>query len=197
MVSFAFRGAVCGALAVLVVAGCGRQVPAQPRRALAEVRGGGGVEKATFGAGCFWGVEETFRNVRGVRSTTAGYLGGHVENPTYEQVCGGRTGHTEVCQVEYDPALVSYADLLAAFWTCHDPTQVNRQGPDVGWQYRSVIFCHTPEQKAAAEASKAGLQRSGAYRRPIATAIEAAAAFWPAEEYHQQYLSKQGIKTCH
>lgn len=151
-------------------------------------------ELATFGAGCFWGVEETFRQVPGVVRTTAGYAGGHTENPTY---CSDRTGHAEVVQVEFDPAQVSYERLLEVFWDVHDPTQVNRQGPDVGTQYRTVIFYHSPEQEAEARASKAALEASGRFRRPIATRIEPAPAFYPAEEYHQQYLAKRGMRSCH
>jgi peptide-methionine (S)-S-oxide reductase len=155
------------------------------------------IEKATFGAGCFWGVEAAFREVPGVVNVTVGYEGGHTENPTYEEVCTDLTGHAEVAQVEYDPQKVSYEQLLDVFWSIHDPTQVNRQGPDVGTQYRSVIFFHTPEQEQAARASKARLESSGRYRRPIATAIEPAQTFYRAEEYHQQYLAKRGLKRCH
>ena len=153
-------------------------------------------EKATFGAGCFWGVEAAFRQVKGVRATAAGYMGGTLKNPTYEDVCSDRTGHAEVVQVEYDPAEVSYDALLNVFWENHDPTQFNRQGPDVGAQYRSVIFFHTPEQEAAARASKEKLERSGKFKRPIATEIAPAPEFWRAEEYHQQYLEKRGLAHC-
>jgi peptide-methionine (S)-S-oxide reductase len=153
--------------------------------------------KATFGAGCFWGVEAAFRKIPGVIATAVGYSGGHVENPSYRQVCSDNTGHVEVVEVEYDAAKVSFEQLLAVFWENHDPTQVNRQGPDIGSQYRSVIFYHDEAQKTAAEASKAALNASGRYRRPIATAIEPAATFWRAEEYHQQYLEKRGLTTCH
>lgn len=151
---------------------------------------------ATFAAGCFWGVEAAFRRVPGVLATTVGYSGGSVENPSYEDVCTGRTGHAESVQIEYDPERVTYETLLDVFWQSHDPTQLNRQGPDVGTQYRSVIFCHTPEQKAAAEASKEALGRSGRYRRPVVTEIREAAPFYPAEDYHQQYLEKRGLATC-
>jgi peptide-methionine (S)-S-oxide reductase len=154
------------------------------------------IEKATFGAGCFWGVEAAFRQVPGVKTTTVGYEGGTLPDPTYRDVCSHTTGHAEVVQVEYDPARVSYADLLAVFWESHDPTQLNRQGPDVGDQYRSVIFYHTPEQQAAAQASKEALARSGKYRRPIVTLIEPSTTFYRAEEYHQQYLEKRGLATC-
>jgi len=153
-------------------------------------------EKATFGAGCFWGVEETFRNLKGVVSTAVGYAGGAKSNPTYEDVCTDRTGHAEVVQVEFNPAEISYDQLLEVFWSNHNPTTLNRQGPDVGTQYRSVIFYHSPQQKAAAEASKERLQNSGRFSRPIVTAIELAPAFWRAEEYHQQYLKKRGQTHC-
>ncbi len=156
------------------------------------------MEKATFAAGCFWGVEETFRQIRGVESTRVGYAGGRVPNPTYEQVCTDRTGHAEAVEVEFDPARVSYSDLLRVFWEMHDPTTPNRQGPDVGSQYRSVIFFHTPQQESAARASKDELERSGRFRRPIVTEIVPAADFYPAEEYHQRYLAKRGLAAhCH
>jgi peptide-methionine (S)-S-oxide reductase len=154
-------------------------------------------EKATFGAGCFWGVEETFRKVKGVASTAVGYMGGTLANPTYEDVCTDRTGHAEVVQVAYDPAQVSYDQLLDVFWSNHDPTTFNRQGPDVGTQYRSVIFFHTPGQKAAAEASRERQQKSGRFRRPIVTEVAPAATFHRAEEYHQHYLEKRGQSSCH
>jgi peptide-methionine (S)-S-oxide reductase len=155
------------------------------------------METATFGAGCFWGVEAAFRQVKGVVDAAVGYSGGTQENPTYEQVCTDRTGHAEVVQVTYDPAQVSYDALLKVFWENHDPTQLNRQGPDVGSQYRSVIFFHTPEQEAAARASKEALEKSGKYGRPIATEIVPAAEFYRAEEYHQRYLEKRGLAHCH
>jgi peptide-methionine (S)-S-oxide reductase len=155
------------------------------------------MEKATFGAGCFWGVEAAFQQVKGVTSTAVGYSGGSFPNPTYKDVCSGRTGHAEVVQVEYDPSLVSYEDLLSVFWENHDPTQMNRQGPDVGSQYRSAIFFFTPEQEATARTSKAALQSSGRIRRPIATEITPASEFWRAEEYHQRYLEKRGMAHCH
>ena len=154
------------------------------------------MEKATFGAGCFWGVEATFRQVKGVTSTAVGYMGGTLKNPTYQDVCTDRTGHAEVVQVEYDPAAVSYHELLKVFWQNHNPTTMNRQGPDVGTQYRSVIFFHSPEQETAARASKAELEKSGAYSRPIVTQIVPAQDFWRAEEYHQQYLEKRGLSHC-
>ncbi|WP_281768105.1 peptide-methionine (S)-S-oxide reductase MsrA [Methanoculleus bourgensis] len=153
-------------------------------------------EKVTFGAGCFWGVEEAFRCVPGVVDTAVGFMGGTLANPTYEDVCTGRTGHAEVVEVTYDPAQVSYQDLLDLFWSIHDPTTPNRQGPDIGTQYRSVIFYHTPEQEAAARASKQEVERLGRFRRPIVTAIEPAGTFWRAEEYHQQYLAKHGRGHC-
>lgn len=151
---------------------------------------------AMFGAGCFWGVEAAFRQIEGVKATAVGYAGGEVDNPTYEQVCSDRTGHAEVVWVEYDPARVSYDELLNVFWQKHDPTQVNRQGPDVGSQYRSVVFYYTPEQERAARESKEKLAAGGEYDRPVATSIEAAPEFWKAEEYHQQYLEKRGLSTC-
>ena len=154
-------------------------------------------EVATFGGGCFWCLDAVYRELRGVRRVTSGYAGGHVANPTYQMVCGDRTGHAEVVRVEYDPARVGYEALLETFWANHDPTQVNRQGPDVGSQYRSVIFVHDDAQRAAAEASKAALAASGRHRRPIATSIEPAGDFWLAEDYHQQYLEKRGLATCH
>jgi peptide-methionine (S)-S-oxide reductase len=154
------------------------------------------MEKATFAAGCFWGVEAAFRNVEGVTATAVGYTGGTTENPTYEQVCTDRTGHAEAVEVEYDPRRVSYDKLLEVFWGEHDPTQKNRQGPDVGTQYRTAIFTHSPEQKAAAEASRDALSKSGKFSRPIVTEIVPAVRFWPAEEYHQRYLEKRGLATC-
>lgn len=151
---------------------------------------------ATFGAGCFWGVEAAFRQTPGVLSTTVGYAGGSLANPTYEQVCSGRTGHVEVVQVEYDPAKVSYTQLLDVFWASHDPTQLNRQGPDIGTQYRSVIFAHDAEQTRIARESKSELDTSGRFRRPIVTEVLPFSAFYRAEEYHQQYLEKRGLATC-
>ena len=148
--------------------------------------------KATFGAGCFWGVEEAYRQVEGVTATAVGYAGGEVDDPTYETVCSGRTGHAEVVQVEYDPGRVSYEALLKLFWQAHDPTQVNRQGPDMGTQYRTVIFAHDDEQAEAARRSLDDEQASRRHRRDIATQIEPAPTFWMAEDYHQQYFSKRG-----
>lgn len=159
--------------------------------------GGVVMQKATFAGGCFWGVEDAFRHLPGVVSTRVGYCGGTLANPTYKDVCTDKTGHAESVEVTYDPSKISYERLLGVFWNLIDPTQVNRQGPDYGSQYRSVLFYHTPEQKAAAEASKEKLEKSGKYRRPIATEILPAAVFWPAEEYHQQYLEKRGQGSCH
>jgi len=155
------------------------------------------MEKAMFGAGCFWGVEAAFRQAKGVADTAAGYSGGTLEKPTYKDVCGRKTGHAEVVEVTFDPSVVTYEQLLDVFWKCHNPTQVNRQGPDVGAQYRSAIFYHTPEQQAAAVASKEKLEKSGAHKKPIATEITPASTFWRAEEYHQRYLEKQGGGSCH
>ncbi|MEE9212081.1 MAG: peptide-methionine (S)-S-oxide reductase MsrA [Phycisphaeraceae bacterium] len=152
--------------------------------------------KATFAAGCFWGVEARFRQVEGVTSTAVGYAGGTLQNPTYEDVCTGRTGHAEVVEVVYDPARVSYDQLLDVFWHCHDPTTLNRQGPDVGTQYRSASFFHNAEQEAAAKASKQKLQRSGRFNSEIVTRITPASPFYRAEEYHQQYLAKRGRSSC-
>ena len=154
------------------------------------------MEKATFGAGCFWHVEEAFRHLKGVNSTTVGYMGGTLNNPTYEEVCTDKTGHAEVLEVTYDPAKISYNDLLSVFWDIHDPTTKNRQGPDVGTQYRSVIFYHTVEQKTAAETLKGNLEQSRKYKKKIITEITKATPFYPAEEYHQQYLAKHGLAAC-
>ena len=153
-------------------------------------------EKATFGAGCFWGIEPVFRQTDGVKDAAVGYAGGKTEYPTYEDVCSDETGHAEVVEVTFDPAEVAYETLLDIFWDNHDPTTRNRQGPDVGTQYRSVIFYHSPEQKAAAEKKLAELQQSGRFRRPIVTEIEPAPVFYRAEEYHQQYLAKHGRTHC-
>ena len=147
--------------------------------------------KATFAAGCFWGVEEAFRAIPGVEDTTVGYSGGYVPNPDYGMVCAGDTGHAEVVQVAFDPERVTYEELLAVFWKSHDPTQLNRQGPDVGTQYRSAVFFHSPEQQAAAGASKEKLECSGRHRNEIVTEISPASRFYPAEEYHQRYVEKR------
>ena len=155
------------------------------------------IDKATFGAGCFWGVEVAFRSLPGVINATVGYEGGHTQNPTYRDVCTDETGHAEVVQVEFDTDKISYDKLLDAFWKLHDPTQMNRQGPDVGTQYRSAIVFHSPEQRMAAQASKEALGASGKHKRPIATEIVPAQTFYAAEDYHQQYLSKRGMASCH
>ena len=154
------------------------------------------MSKATFGAGCFWGVEAAFRKIDGVTDAAVGYAGGHTENPTYQAVCAHGTGHAEVVEIEYDPARVSYEALVDTFWNLHDPSQLNRQGPDVGDQYRSVIFFHTPEQAEAAQASKRRLEAGGGLSRPIVTLIEEAPTFWKAEEYHQRYLEKNSGAGC-
>ena len=155
------------------------------------------MQTATFGAGCFWGVEAEFRQVKGVIDTAVGYMGGTLKNPSYQDVCTDRTGHAEVVQVQYDPEQVSYEDLLRVFWENHDPTTRNRQGPDVGSQYRSVIFYYSPEQEVAARKSKDELDRSGHYKKPIVTEIFPELEFWPAEDYHQRYLEKRGLAHCH
>ncbi len=153
-------------------------------------------EKAMFGAGCFWGVEEAFRKLPGVKETAVGYAGGKTENPTYREVCADETGHAEVVEVEFDRAATSYRDLLNIFWTNHDPTTLNRQGPDMGSQYRSAIFFHSPEQQQQAEESKQELGQSGRFKRPIVTEITPAPSFYRAEEYHQRYLEKRGMSHC-
>jgi peptide-methionine (S)-S-oxide reductase len=153
--------------------------------------------KAIFAAGCFWGVEEAFRQVKGVTATTVGYTGGKSKNPTYKDVCSDATGHAEAVEVEFDPKQVSYDQLLSVFWQSHDPTTLNRQGPDVGTQYRSAIFYEDAEQEAAARKSKVALEKSGLFKRPIVTEIKPASEFWRAEDYHQQYFEKRGIKSCH
>jgi peptide-methionine (S)-S-oxide reductase len=151
--------------------------------------------KATFGAGCFWGVEAAFRRLAGVKVTQVGYLGGALTNPTYEQVCTDRTGHAEVVEVTFDPAVISYHDLLEVFWENHNPTTLNRQGPDVGRQYRSAIFFHSPEQEAEAKRSRDAAQAR--FSKPIVTELTPASEFWRAEEHHQQYLEKRGLSHCH
>ena len=154
-------------------------------------------ETAIFGAGCFWGVEEAFRRIEGVVDATVGYAGGHAESPTYREVCSGSTGHAEVVRVVFDPARVSYRQLLEAFWSLHDPTQVDRQGPDVGSQYRSGVWTVDAEQQREAEAFVKELQASGRYgKRAIVTEIEPAKTFWPAEDYHQDYIATTG-RACH
>lgn len=155
------------------------------------------MHKATFAEGCFWGVEATFRAIPGVNDVAVGYTGGYTLNPTYQAVCTGQTGHAEAVEIDFDPALVSYEELLAAFWKSHDPTTLNQQGPDHGSQYRSVIFYHTPEQQAAALASRERLTQQGAFKRPIVTEIVPATPFYRAEEYHQRYFEKNGLTGCH
>ncbi len=155
------------------------------------------MEKATFGAGCFWGVEAAFRRIQGVIDTAVGYAGGALDNPTYRDVCSGTTGHAEVVEVTYDPDQVSYETLLNVFWENHNPTTRNRQGPDVGSQYRSALFFHTPDQEIIARASKERLDRSDRFRRPIVTEITPASTFYRAEDYHQRYLEKRGLAQCH
>ena len=154
-------------------------------------------DTATFAAGCFWGAEAAFRQIKGVTNATVGYTGGHTTHPTYEQVCSHTTGHAEAVEVEYDPRQVTYEQLLDAFWQIHDPTTKNRQGPDVGDQYRSAVFYHTPAQQQAAETVKASLERSGRFKRPIVTEITPATTFYRAEEYHQRYFEKHGGAQCH
>ena len=153
--------------------------------------------KATFAAGCFWGVEEAFREIPGVISTAVGYTGGTLKNPTYQDVCSGRTGHAEALEVEFDPARVSYLELLAMFWKSHDPTTLNRQGPDVGSQYRSAIFYHDAQQEKEARESKALLEKEKIFKRPIVTEITPATEFYRAEDYHQRYFERRGIRSCH
>jgi peptide-methionine (S)-S-oxide reductase len=154
-------------------------------------------KKVTFAAGCFWGVEKVYAEIAGVIKTEVGYTGGLKENPTYKEVCGGGTGHVEAVEIEYDPNVLNYEKLLETFWSIHDPTQKNRQGPDVGSQYRSVIFYHDEKQRQLAEKSKIELMNSGKYKNPIATQIEPAQKFWRAEEYHQKYLFKNEQAVCH
>jgi peptide-methionine (S)-S-oxide reductase len=155
------------------------------------------MEKATFGAGCFWGVEATFRSIPGVVSTLVGYCGGKTDNPTYQDVCTDTTGHAEVVEITFDPAQLPYEQLLETFWKLHDPTTPNRQGPDVGSQYRSVIFFHSPAQEAAARAARERIDKSGKFRNPVVTQIVPAVPFYKAEEYHQRYLEKRGLASCH
>ena len=155
------------------------------------------IGKATFGAGCFWGVEETFRKLDGVLETAVGYSGGETENPTYEDVCSSATGHAEVVEVQFDPSKISYEKLLEIFYGCHNPTQLNYQGPDHGTQYRSAVFYHSDTQRVAAEQVKEDLENSGKFDDPIVTAVEAAQPFYRAEEYHQQYVMKKGGGSCH
>ncbi|MDE2184876.1 MAG: peptide-methionine (S)-S-oxide reductase MsrA [Alphaproteobacteria bacterium] len=155
------------------------------------------MEKATFAAGCFWGVESFFRQVPGVADAVCGYAGGTTDHPTYKEVCTDKTGHAEAVEVSFDPAKVSYGQLVDVFFKNHDPTTMNRQGPDIGSQYRSVIFTHSPEQEQTAREKMAHLTASGKFKRPIVTTVEAAPAFWPAEDYHQRYFEKNGLPSCH
>ena len=155
------------------------------------------MEKATFGAGCFWGVESFFRQVPGVIDAVVGYAGGGLKNPTYKDVCSDQTGHAEVVEVTFDPAKVSYDKLVDVFFANHDPTTPNRQGPDVGTQYRSVIFAHSPEQERIAREKRTALEKSGKFKRPVVTRVEPAPTFWRAEEYHQRYFEKNGLPSCH
>lgn len=152
---------------------------------------------ATFAAGCFWGVEYRFSGVEGVVETEVGYTGGTLDHPGYDDVCSGRSGHAEAVRIQYDPAKVSYDELLEVFWACHDPTQLNRQGPDIGTQYRSAIYVHDAEQRRSAEASLARMGESGRYQRPIVTEIAEAGPFWRAEDKHQKYIERTGVHACH
>ena len=154
------------------------------------------LQKATFAAGCFWHVEDAFRRIKGVQDARVGYTGGFVANPDYRLVCTDTTGHAEALEVTFDPSVVSYEELVEFFWTMHDPTQKNRQGPDWGKQYRTAIFTHDEQQKKVAEASKQALDESGRFKKPIATEVVEAGAFWEAEDYHQQYYAKRGIDSC-
>ena len=155
------------------------------------------MEQAMFGAGCFWGVEEAFRQIKGVTKAEVGYSGGNFINPGYRDVCSGETGHAEVIRVEFDPEQVSYETLLSKFWQIHDPTTLNRQGPDIGTQYRSVIFYFSEDQRILAEKAKQGISVNGRFSRPVVTEIKRAGEFYRAEEYHQQYLAKRGSSSCH
>jgi peptide-methionine (S)-S-oxide reductase len=188
-------------LAVVSLSGCKElEKMTTARTASAENSGqaaGGESKSAYFAAGCFWGVEAAFRQVEGVTRTAVGYMGGHTADPTYKEVCTDRTGHAEAVKVDYDPKVVSYGQLLDVFWSAHDPTTVNRQGPDVGTQYRSAIFFDSEEEYQAATASRKKLADSGRFRRPIVTEIRRAKQFYLAEEYHQQYLEKRGLSSCH
>ncbi|MBM4148563.1 MAG: peptide-methionine (S)-S-oxide reductase MsrA [Lentisphaerae bacterium] len=177
---------VFAVVALTALPGCAGEQPAEAE----AVMRAGNLEKATFGGGCFWCTEAVFERIPGVADAVSGYMGGTVQNPTYKQVCTGKTGHAEVLQVTYDPAVVSYGELLDLFWRAHDPTTLNRQGNDIGTQYRSVIFYHGEAQKAAAEASRDALERSGGNRGRIVTEITPASEFYPAEDYHQDYYSK-------
>ena len=155
------------------------------------------LKRATFAAGCFWGVEVAFQDLKGVVDTKVGFMGGSTESPSYRQVCTDRTGHAEVVNITYDDSVIGYGELLDVFWSIHDPTQKDRQGPDIGTQYRTAIFFHDEGQRKEAETSRARMEMSKRYSRPIVTAIEGAGIFWPAEEYHQRYLQKKGLASCH
>jgi peptide-methionine (S)-S-oxide reductase len=181
------------ALLIITFAGCDAGTATTDRSRSAGDMGDSVMKDATFAAGCFWHVEAAFLQVEGVADVESGYTGGATENPIYREVCAGGTGHAEAVHVTYDPKVVSYNDLLDVFWKIHDPTQLNRQGPDVGGQYRSAIFCHTPQQREAALASKAALEESGRFKHPVVTVIEDAGPFWRAEEYHQRYFEKHGM----
>jgi len=169
----------------------------QKGKVIQKDRAGKKMEKAIFGAGCFWGVEATFRHVPGVVSTTVGYSGGTKKDPSYEDVCSGTTGHTEAVEVVYDPSRVTYETLLDVFFANHDPSTRDRQGPDIGYQYRSVVFYTSPEQKALALAAKEKVEKSRKFANRVVTAVEPAREFYKAEEYHQKYLEKKGLKVCH
>ncbi len=170
---------------------------AQPKRIENSMSDSPRLETATFAAGCFWGVEESFRNLPGVLRTEVGYAGGTLANPSYKDVCNGRTGHAEVVQLDFDPTVISYEALLAHFFEMHDPTQVDRQGPDYGDQYRTAVFYHSDSQRQAAAERIALSNASGRFPRPIATKLESADQYWSAEEYHQKYLLKRGLGSCH
>lgn len=196
------RLAIQACVIAIAVLSAGCPAATSPKQAEAAsatklVEGVENMEVATFAAGCFWGVEADFRDMDGVVDAAVGYCGGHTDKPTYKEVCGGKTGHAEAVQVQYDPSKVSYDALLDLFWKNHNPTTLNRQGPDVGDQYRSAVFYHTPEQAALAKASKEKLAKSGVHSRPIVTEIAAAATFYRAEDYHQRYLEKRGLRSCH
>ena len=187
---------LCATLIVFCLISCSGEGDAKGK-ANSDIRRTTVTEKATFAAGCFWGVEELFRKTKGVLKTSAGYTGGDFEDPTYEEVCSDRTGHAEAVLIEYDPKVISYDELLKIFWNNHDPTTPNRQGPDVGSQYRSAIFYHTEAQREEAERSRRELAESGRFKAPIVTKIVAATKFWKAEEYHQKYLLKKGGSCLH
>jgi len=203
MMRIPVNGLLVGTLALALNVHCsaaeGKKETAEPAQSKQTPQSGESdtMEKAMFAAGCFWGVEAAFGKVDGIKETTVGYSGGDYADPSYKDVCSGITGHAEVVQVIYDPSEVSYDQLLDVFWACHDPTSLNRQGFDIGEQYRSAIFYYTPEQKAAALASKKKLEESGKYKRPIVTQILPAKTFYKAEDYHQDYLAKRGLATCH